>query len=192
LSDGTLATFDARFAGYLKAPWFRHHVFALGLAGGSAGGDLARRGFYATGGYADTPDLFTAVTDALFQGSYVLRGYPPGAFVGKQYNLLNLEYRFPFSLGGRDIGWVDRGVSTLPVFLHGFWGVLFADYGGSYDVIDPHDPLAPFHLGVGAEVNASFTLGYFLDTGLRVGWAKGLSQGAVAGSQTYVVVAASF
>ena len=64
------------------------------------------------------------------KGAFVLRGYPPGAFVGRQYNLANLEYRFP-------IGWIERGASTLPFFVHGISGALFGDYGGAFDKFDP-------------------------------------------------------
>ncbi|HVU01021.1 MAG TPA: hypothetical protein VHE30_04685 [Polyangiaceae bacterium] len=191
LSSATLATFEGRFTGYLRAPWLEHHVFAVSLAGGSASGDYAR-GFYSTGGFIDTQDLYDSITNALYQSSVVIRGYRPGAFFGRQYNLGTLEYRFPFAWNRHDVGWIDRGVSTLPFFLHGFWGTLFADYGGAYDVIDPRDALRPFHLGVGAELYVSFTLGYFLNSTLRLGYAKGLSDGAIPGSQTYVVLAASF
>jgi outer membrane protein assembly factor BamA len=183
-SDASLLTIDARAIGYLPAPWFRHHVFALALTGGAATGSFPGRGYYYSGGYYQQ-NTFDAVTTGLRQSAFVLRGYPPGTFFGRQFNLVNLEYRFPLI-------WPDRGLATLPAFLHGAWGTLFADYGGAYDHIEPGDYLAPFHLGVGAELNVEFTLGYFVDSGLRFGIAKGFGEFAYPGVHTYVVVAASF
>jgi hypothetical protein len=182
--DGTLYAVEARATGYLLAPWFSHHVFALALSGGSAGGSFARNDYYYKGGFVDA-DAFGAITSGIRQNGFVLRGYAPSAFFGRQYNLANLEYRFP-------IAWFDRGVSTLPFLFHGMSGTLFADYGGAYDKLAVHDPLGMYHLGVGGEISMTFVLGYFIETGLRVGWAKGLSDGAVSGSQTYAVLAASF
>jgi hypothetical protein len=183
-SDATLVAIDARAIGYLRAPWLQHHVFALALSGGAATGSFPGRGYYYSGGYAEQ-NTFDAVTTGLRQSAFVLRGFPPAAFVGRQFNLANLEYRFP-------IVWPDRGVSTLPAFFHGAWGTLFGDYGGAYDRIDPNDLLGPFHLGVGAELNFEFTIGYFLDSSLRLGFAKGFGDHAIGGVQTYAVVAASF
>lgn len=183
-SNGTLFAVEGRATGYLLAPWLPHHVFALALSGGSAGGSFAQSDYYYKGGFVDT-NAFDTITNGIRQGGFVLRGYPAFAFFGREYNLANLEYRFP-------IAWFDRGISTLPLFLHGVNGTLFADYGGAYNQLDLSHPLRMYHLGVGGEILVSFTLGYFLETGFRVGWAKGLSDGAVAGSQTYLVFAASF
>jgi outer membrane protein assembly factor BamA len=113
----------------------------------------------------------------------VLRGFPYGAFAGRQYNLANLEYRFP-------IVWIERGVSTLPAFIHGVSGVVFADAGGAYNHIDTNDLLAHYHLGVGGELRTTFAFGYFIETEFRFGVAKGF--GDLGMLQTYLVAAASF
>lgn len=181
--QGTLSAINVRAAAYWLAPWLRHHAFAVALAGGAAGGSYPRGGYF-FGGFAEQ-DVLEAITSGLRQSSFVVRGYPPGAFVGSQYNLANLEYRFP-------IGWIDHGISTLPLYLHGLTGVFFADYGGAYDELDLNDPLSQYHLGVGAEVRLGLTVGYFLSSSLRFGWAKGFDNLAVPGSQTYLVVAGSF
>lgn len=182
-SEETLSAFNARGVGYVLAPWAQHHVFALSLAGGAAGGTYPRGGYF-FGGFADQ-DILNAITTGAVQSGFVIRGYPPGAFIGKQYNLGNLEYRFPLL-------WVERGVSTLPVFFQSLAGAFFADYGGAYDQLDLHDPLGQYHLGVGAEIRAALTVGYFLNSSLRIGWAKGFDRYAVPGSQVYVVAAGSF
>ena len=97
----------------------------------------------------------------------------------------NLEYRFP-------IAWIEHGVSTLPFFLDALSGALFADYGGAYDQLDLHDPLGQYHLGLGAEARLTLTVGYFLSSSVRAGWARGFGDLAVPHGQKYVVVAGSF
>ncbi len=165
-SDTTLAAVTGNATGYVPMPWLEHHAVALALSGGTAGGAFARGDFFHTGGFADTN-----------------RGFPYNAFSGRQYNLANVEYRFP-------IAWIERGPSTLPFFAHGVSGTLFADYGGAYNRIDSKDPLAQYHLGLGGELRVSMVLAYFIETGFRIGWAHGF--GDLGGSQTYFVAAATF
>lgn len=183
-SQRTLLAFQGRAIGYLLAPWLSHHVFALALSGGASTGTFPVGGLYYSGGFADQNALDAAVNGAV-QSAFVLRGYPPGAFFGRQYNLANLEYRFPIAI-------IERGVSTLPFLLRTLAGTVFCDYGGAYDEIDAKDPLRAYHVGLGGELSLAFTLGYFLDTGLRFGVAKGFGAFAVPGLQSYLVAAATF
>jgi hypothetical protein len=184
-SDATLAAVEVRAIGYALAPWGHHHAFALALSGGAATGSYPGRGYYFTGGYDTEADPVEFILNGYSQGAFLLRGYEPGAFIGRQYNLANLEYRFPVIN-------VDRGISTLPVYFEYAYGALFADYGGAYNELDLDDVLGQYHLGVGAELRLVFTLGYFLSGGLRLGYARGLSEGAIEGGKTYVVVGAAF
>lgn len=183
-SETTLRVAQGSIATYLENPWADHHVLALALSGASSGGTYPRRGLYSTGGFADRPVL-EAYTSGLLQSGFVLRGYEPGQFAGLEYALANAEYRFPLSH-------VDRGLSTLPIFLQSLSGVVFADYGGAYDSIDPDAPLDVFHLGVGAELWLSLTLGYQFGATLRLGAARGLDDEAPSGLQTYFVAASGF
>jgi hypothetical protein len=178
-SDSTLAGVTGHATGYLPMPWLQHHALALGLSAGIGGGAYPS---FRTGGFADQSP-FDAVRSGLRQTAFVLRGFPYGAFAGRQYNLANLEYRFP-------IVWVERGLSTLPAFIHGVSGVLFADCGGAYDHLDPNDLLSQYHLGVGAELRATFAFGYFIETEFRFGVAQGF--GDLGTLQTYLVAAANF
>lgn len=190
-SGVTLTRFDGHVAGYLLAPWLRHHVFALQLSAGTASGSassLLTR--YSTGGYFTQgfTDTLSDFTNALGQGSIVLRGYPPQAFNGSQYNLANLEYRFPIAI-------IERGFSTLPLFVDYVSGALFLDYGGAFDTLDLNDLRNSYHAGVGGELHFGFTLGYFLDTAFTIGWADALDKRAVPkgqDTQTYVVITGSF
>jgi outer membrane protein assembly factor BamA len=183
-SDSTLTAFSGSLTTYLPLPWGNHHVMALGFSGGAAIGNYPRYGLYSTGGYADVP-AFDAFTSGLRQSSFVLRGYEPGQFVGTQYNLLNAEYRFPLIFA-------DRGMSTLPVFLRTVSGAAFADWGGAFNQLDLDDPLASYHLGVGAELWFDLILGYFAGANLRLGVAKGLDDEAPSGLQTYFVASSAF
>jgi hypothetical protein len=165
-------------------PWTRHHVVAASLGAGAAGGTFPARGFFFTGGFAQE-DMVDAFQTGVRQGGFVLRGYAPGRFVGRKFDLLNLEYRFPLL-------YADRGISTLPAFLRGMSGILFTDIGGAFDFIDAEHPFDQQHVGIGGELWISVLLGYYLSGTFRLGWAKGLDEDAVPGSQTYLVLASSF
>ncbi|HVW24778.1 MAG TPA: hypothetical protein VHC69_05380 [Polyangiaceae bacterium] len=178
-NDTSLASFTGSATGYLLMPWLSHHALALGLSGGIRSGTFTS---FRQGGFADVSP-FDAVRSGLRQNAFVLRGFPYGAFAGHQYNLANLEYRFP-------IVWVEHGVSTLPAFWHGLSGTLFADYGGAYEHINSNDLLGQYHLGVGGELRFTFAFGYFIETEFHLGWARGF--GTLGTSQTYFVAAATF
>jgi hypothetical protein len=188
-SEATLLRFEGRAGGYLLAPWLRHHVFALQLSGGATSGSTTFRDF-ATGGYTTQGfgETLSAFINDLNQSPIVLRGYPPAAFGGNQYNLMNLEYRFPIAM-------VERGISTLPLFFNYVSGTLFLDYGGAFDNLDLKDPWSSYHAGVGGQLHFEFAIGYFLDAGLTLGWARALDRKAIPDSdpsQTYLIVSGNF
>lgn len=184
-SDYTLYVFSYSGRTYFPMPWARHHTVAVSASGALAGGDSPRRGLFHTGGFVQTP-IIDQYTSGIFQSGFVLRGYEPVSFIGSQYHLANLEYRFPILN-------VDRGVATLPAFLGPVTGAVFADYGGAFDTLETSQFWKQFHLGVGAELWAELTFGYFLTTNLRFGYARGVADEAAApGGQFYLVVAAPF
>src|SRR5262249_12350532 len=158
-------------------------VAALALSGAAAIGTYSRYGLYSTGGFADTP-AFDAFTTGIRQSSFVLRGYEPGQFVGRQFNLLNVEYRFP-------LVYADRGLTTLPIFLRTISGTLFMDWGGAFDQMDLKDPLASYHVGVGGELWFELIAGYTAGATLRLGVAQGLDDEA-PGRQFYFVASSGF
>jgi hypothetical protein len=183
-SESTLTAYVGQFSAYLSMPWLRHHVLALGLSGGTAAGTYARLDYFYTGGFVDTSPI-EAYRTGVLQSGFVLRGYQPNQFAGTNYNLLNLEYRFP-------IWYVDRGLSTLPGFLRTLSGVAFLDWGGAYNKLDLRDPLESYHVGVGGELWVNFSLLYTDDSTLRIGAARGLDSAAPPGLQTYFVAASTF
>jgi hypothetical protein len=168
----------ARFSSYRPLPWSRHHVLALGTTLAASGG--AAGGGYALGGYQDSP-LLTSILNGAAQSRVTLRGYPAGQFQGSHLVLLQSEYRFP-------IVWIDRGLATLPAFLHGISGALGADYGGAFNDYAGQNLGHLLRLGLSAELWTYLTFGYGLDVQLALGYAKGTSDGAIPGGTSYLVV----
>jgi hypothetical protein len=183
-SQYTLYAFGYNATLYVPMPWPDQHTLALHAAGASAMGDYPKRGLYYVGGFVDTT-LLDTLRGTVFQGGYVLRGYKPISFIGSQYHLFNVEYRFP-------IVTVDRGPSTVPIFLQRLNGNLFLDYGGSFNVLDVENWRDQFHTGVGAELWAELQLGYYLTLNVRLGYARGYGEYAEEGGQKYVVIAAPY
>ncbi len=151
------------FTTYVRMPWLRHHALALHAGGGTSGGTVPGSGAFYVGGFVDLP-LVDTVRNALIQGGITLRGYPAAVIGGRSYALTNAEYRFPILN-------VDRGDSTLPIFLNRISGAAFVDYGSAFDALRD----APFKTGVGAEIWTDWTLGYVLPFTFRVGYARGLA-----------------
>jgi hypothetical protein len=173
---GFAAAFN--FAAYQAMPWLRHHVLAFHAGGGLSGGNRGGDGPFYLGGFLDLP-VVNVVQNYLIQGGISLRGYPVVAEVGSYYALLNAEYRFP-------IVNVDRGMSTLPLFLNRISGAAFVDYGSAFN----DAATAEFKTGVGAELWFDLTLGYLLGFTFRVGYAKGLASGGI--DKSYFVAAVPF
>jgi hypothetical protein len=173
---GYAATFN--FGTYLRMPWLQHHVVALHAAGGASGGNAGGRGPFYVGGFQDISVLQT-IQNSLVQGGVVLRGYPVVAEIGHYYGLFNAEYRFP-------IVNIDRGLSTLPIFLNRITGAAFVDYGSAFDLPEQ----AEFKTGVGGELWFDLSLGYILGFTFRAGYARGLASGGIP--KTYFIAAVPF
>jgi hypothetical protein len=168
---------------YEPMPWLKHHVLALHASGGMGGGTMAGRGPYYVGGFlAQDPvgiaqDLISQT--AFVQGGIQLRGYPVVAEAGNYYALFNAEYRFPILN-------VDRGVSTLPVFLNRIMGNFFVDCGSAFS--NPEQ--SQFLTGVGSELWFDAMFGYVLSFEFRLGYARGLSN--LGTDKVYFVAAVPF
>jgi len=184
LSDPALASDFSGFATrfdfvfYQSMPWFRHHSLALHAGGGMSGGNRGGSGPFYIGGFVDQP-VIDIVQNSLIQGGITLRGYPVVAEAGSYYALMNAEYRFP-------IANVDRGLSTLPIFLNRISGAGFVDYGSAFG----NAASAEFKTGVGGELWLDTTLGYFFSFTFRAGYAMGLASGGT--NKAYFVAATPF
>ena len=168
-----------RATSYHPMPWGQHHVVALGATLAASDGNAT--GGYALGGYQDSP-LLASILDGVAQSRVSLRGYASSQFQGSHLMLLQSEYRFPLL-------WIDRGLSTLPLFLRGFSGALGADYGGAFSEFDDQKPWRSLRLGLAAELWTYITLGYGLDAQLALGYSLGTGNGAIPGGTSYLVVA---
>jgi len=177
-SDFAGFTVNGDFTTYLLMPWLRHHSLALHAGGGTSGGAFPGRGAFFIGGFTDLP-IIDVLRNLLIQGGITLRGYAPVAVAGRSYTLTNAEYRFP-------IVNIDRGDSTLPVFLNRINGAVFFDYGSAFDVFDD----AAFKSGVGGELWFDATLGYVQPFTFRAGLARGLASLGV--TKPYFVAAVPF
>jgi hypothetical protein len=183
-SDWTYHSFGYSATGYVTMPWHRDHVIMSHAEAAIAGGNYPRRGVYYVGGMVDVP-VSDTIQKSVFQGGFVLRGYPAGAYAGRQYHQGTLEYRFP-------ILYPERGVSTLPIFLGRVSGAAFVDYGGAFDDLDVEKWRQQFHTGLGGELLIDATVGYFLPLTARLGFAKGLSQEAIPGGKLYLVLSSPY
>jgi WD40-like Beta Propeller Repeat len=164
---------------YAKMPWLRHHSLALHTGAGASGGSRAGLGSFYVGGFVDYPILDTVQNFLVQRGWLVLRGYPVAAEVGAYYALANAEYRFP-------IVNIDRGPSSLPIFLQRVSGAAFVDYGSAFDDAAG----AKFKTGIGAELWFDVTLGYLLNFTFRAGYARGLASGGI--DKPYFAAVAAF
>jgi hypothetical protein len=193
-STYTLRSVNTSLAGYVEMPWPGHHTLALRAGGAVSGGSYGPTQF--VGGYDLANNSFPqTLLSGVFNGAFVLRGYPPGAYSGSEYVLANAEYRFP-------IAFVDHGISTLPLYLRRLDGNVFVDYGGAFNDFDVrhirffhHGALIDdpqLHSSLGAELWLGLTLGYELDTQIRFGYAYGFSAEAYKGGQPYFVASAAF
>jgi Tol biopolymer transport system component len=143
----------------------RHHVLALGLRGGIAVGDPARRSVFSIGGLPISDPVSDAYFGYRYSGLY-LRGYRPGAFAGSIFVLGSAEYRLPLL----DI---EAGFLSLPFYLRRLHAAVFVDVGGvSMDELST-DMLK---VGIGAELRLDMLLAYYLPFTLRLGYGRGLSE----------------
>lgn len=160
----------------LPLPGPRHQVLSLRVAGGLARGDSGGSRYFSIGG-PPSHDVLLALIDETYVGSAgYLRGYPPGVSSGDRYALLNAEWRIPV-LG------IHRGLGLLPVHVERVVASPFFDMGSATLGPLQWDAL---RRGAGVELRTNLTLGYYLDVALRVGYARGLDEGAE--DQLYVLL----
>jgi hypothetical protein len=194
--DYSVRAFGGSLTGYVPMPWPGRHVLALRTSGAVAGGSYPRGNIYFVGGYnLESVSLLDTITTGIFNGAFVLRGYPPGAYAGQAYFLQNIEYRAPL--------WKpDRGLSTLPIYLQRVDANLFVDYGGAFNNLNFDDiklfnngyliDSSQLHASVGGELWFGAALGYVIYTQFRLGYAYGFSAGAVPSGQLYFVASSAF
>jgi dipeptidyl aminopeptidase/acylaminoacyl peptidase len=162
---------------YLTPPWARLHALALLYSGGVGIGD--KRAVFGLGGFVDQ-DLVRSIFLNRRQCCLFLRGYAPSSVVGDQYHLVSAEYRAP-------VLWIERGYSTFPLYLRRIYGSVFGDAGNAF--FGSFDP-GQVKVGVGGELHFQFSLAYYLESEVQVGFARGLMAGG--SDQLYFVTSFPF
>ncbi len=119
-ADADAGTFGADVRHYARAVP-RHGVIAARLAGATAWGDARLRRAFSAGGPGQS-----GAFDFGVGAVGLLRGFEESALIGDHAAVVNLDYRFP-------LGWVQRGLGTLPVFLRSVHGAVFVDAGHAWD-----------------------------------------------------------
>lgn len=194
-SDFTLRSAEAIVTAYVPMPWPGNHTLAVRTSGAISSGSYPS-GTYFVGGYdLENVTVFDTITTGVFNSNFVLRGYNPGTYAGREYFLQTFEYRLPLLKP-------DRGYSTLPIYLQRIDGAVFLDYGGAFDHLRVHDiklfndgyliDSPDLHTGVGAELWFGVSFGYALYAQMRLGYAYGFSSQAIEGGQFYFVASSTF
>lgn len=98
-------------------------------------------------------------------GPFVLRGFAPETFSGKQAISLSVQYGFPLFP-------IERGLGGWPVFLDDVGARLFVDAGMAGDELDVQE----LKVGFGAELSLTLTLGYGFSATFLMGLAQGLGE----------------
>lgn len=139
------------------------------LVGGIRTGDLTRTGSFGLGGFPEQ-DLVAAVLDRTRASSTgILRGYPARTVFGNQYHLFNGE--------ARQALWnVERGISTLPIYVQRLHVAALWDAAAAWDVEPTVDSL---RTSIGGALRLDLVFGYFVTGTLELGYARGLTKGGV-------------
>ncbi|MBN1654643.1 MAG: PD40 domain-containing protein [Deltaproteobacteria bacterium] len=166
-------SFRWSFRQFFSLPWVDHHVLALSYTGGESAGDRGQRPVFSIGGFPSISLLDTSIYELIFTGTIpaldgeALRGYKTNDRLGLHFHLVQAEYRFP-------VWRSDVGFETLPFYLKQLYALVFADYGDAYrDLFD----ISNFRLGIGSELLTRIVIGYHLLLTVRLGLARGLSEG---------------
>lgn len=154
---------------YARLPWGRVSTLALRAAGAIRASDSGSTGVYGLGG-TPTQDVVGAILDSSRAGTGgYLRGYPARTVTGNQYHLLNAEVRQPL--------WrIERGLSTLPVYLKRLHGALLSDVGTAFDDAFTAERV---RASAGAALRLDAMFGYYVDGTFEVGYSRGLVNGGV-------------
>jgi hypothetical protein len=174
-SDYRSLAVNYRWQEFWAMPWQRTHLLSASLSGAIEESYRRRRAVFALGG-TRPQDLSSAILDSTrTSSSGYLRGYAPGSVRGRQFHLLNAEYRVPLFR-------LEKGLSTLPVYATRLHAAALLDVGNAFSSdFDPRE----LRVSVGAALRLDAVFGYFAGGAFDLGYAYGLSQGG--GSETWLL-----
>jgi hypothetical protein len=161
---------------YLDLPWGVTPTLSARLVGGIRVGDQPRPGFFALGGLPEQ-DIPRAILDSTRVGNTgFLRGYEPRTVAGRQFHLLNLEYR-------QTLWEIEHGIATLPIYFRRLHVAALGDAGTAYEERFAEDDL---RLAVGGALRVDALFGYFMPGSFELGLARGLVNGGT--TQTWFLL----
>lgn len=145
----------------IAAGGFAHHVVALHLATGLAGG--GDPGEFSVGGSSGTPEELLPGFVIGSHHTFAVRGFPPGARSGQKVAAGSIEYRAPLTTP-------QRGLGFWPVFLDRTSIAFFTDAGTAWGAGSNGD-FSDYLASAGAELDLDAGLQYDVPYRLRLGFA---------------------
>jgi Tol biopolymer transport system component len=155
--------------GYWKVPWGESNNVAVRYTGGMRAGDNVRGAGFALGGVPDQDIAQSIIDSSRFSPTGYLRGYPQRAVAGNIFHLANVEYR-------HQVYSVEKGASTLPVFVKRLHVAGLVDAGAAYDGPFTRDDV---RWSVGGAVRLDAFFGFFVPGTFELGYSRGLSQDGI-------------
>jgi hypothetical protein len=138
---------------------------ALRFAGGTRMSDSRRVGRFSLSGTPEQDVIDSVINTVRTSSTGYLRGHE--RLSGDQFHLANLEYR-------QELVRLERGLSTLPIFLRRLHFAALLDVGNVWDDdVDPTD----LRMGVGGALRLDAVFGYFAPGSFDVGYARGFGEG---------------
>jgi hypothetical protein len=156
-----------RWQEFWQLPRWPEHTISLRYGGGIEDTTRRRDGAYALGGIGDQ-NIADAIINGTRASSVTLRGYEPGSQRGRQFHLLNFEYRFPLLM-------IERGWQTLPFYFRRVHGALLFDAGWAGDTFD----WGQVRPAVGGVLRLDAVFGFYEGGTFELGYSRGLADDGV-------------
>ena len=165
-SDFHALSLSYRWTAFKKLPFGETTALSIRVAGGLSTTDRRRTGVFVLGGVPDQ-DVPNAIRNTLRAGSTgYLRGFERRSAFGRQFHLVNLEYR-------QILFHVEKGLSTLPIYMR---RVHFAGLLDAGDAFNDGFDLDEFNVAVGGALRFDLVFGYFAPGTFDIGYARGLTE----------------
>jgi hypothetical protein len=167
-SDFKSVELDYRWQVFRQMPWAWDQTATLRLTGGLEASNRLRDGPFGLGSLS-TQDIVGAITGGQRANTTVLHGYEPGRLRGRQFHLLNFEYRLPLMT-------IEKGWYTLPFYFRRLHAAAFVDAGYARDGDFDYHEIRP---AVGAALRLDAVFGFYEPGTFELGWARGLAHDGV-------------
>lgn len=172
-------TFSYAARAFLALPLTKSSVLAVRASGAVRSGDLIRSGGFGLGGVPAQDVVSAIINSTRFSFTGYLRGYAERTVAGNQYHLANLELR--------QEGWViERGLSTLPIYLRRLTLAALLDAGAAWD---GNLTGSQTRVAVGGALRLDAFFGYFVPGTFELGYARGLVNGGI--DETWLLLTGS-